>query len=314
VANVPRTAELDAYLVERATGTHTLTVTNVGKVPVERVEWTFPSDASRWQLLEGSVVPYPIPLLEPGEAQTALVLVREGGPATVDVILRGWVEGVEYTWQRTLSLAASSPNSYSQHQTSDSSRGTRSPSETPSASRFGWMIDLGWSGWIIRLGEVAVALAAIAGVITGFVYWVLPSNERGSADVSIEGISPRTYGGWLRDEHIEPTGFTKRELDAPGVKVTYMLTTAVFDRNTELPVYVVLTDLKGQTLKVIEDPFTLDHKGDGCDGCSDWLRLDPQHGTVFVGISVYRPGVAEEPIANDEKTYCPQTTALKSCD
>jgi len=107
--------------------------------------------------------------------------------------------GVEYTWQRTLSLAASSPNSYSQHQTSDSSRGTRSPSETPSASRFGWMIDLGWSGWIIRLGEVAVALAAIAGVITGFVYWVLPSNERGSADVSIEGISPRTYGGWLRD-------------------------------------------------------------------------------------------------------------------
>lgn len=100
----PAGTALDTSVSKRPSGTSTLTVKNVGDVPVERIEWIFPEDVTNWQVFQDSLASYPIPVLEPGDEQTALLAVTMGGPAAIEITLRGWVGEAEYTRKRTLSV------------------------------------------------------------------------------------------------------------------------------------------------------------------------------------------------------------------
>jgi hypothetical protein len=303
-------AALEARLAEGPDHTYILSVNNVGDVPVERVQWSLPTGVANWNVSVANISAYPIPVLGPGEEQTAPVIITLGGPTMVEITLRGWVEAVEYTWQRTLSVAgatASSPHSVPP--AADVEPAAQQSDKSTTGSARGSLTD-----WIIRLGQVAGALVVIAGVITGGWYWLFPAKDAESADVSIERVSPRTYGGWLSDENISRAGFSQEELETPGIKVTYALSTEGFERGTELPVSVLLSDLAGKTIAVRRDPFTLDRKRDGCDGCNDWLRIDPNGGTVWVAIEVFRPGADEDPISSDGKRYCPRSGTIDACD
>ena len=246
------------------------------------------------------------PLLEPGEARTALVVVTTIGPPTVEITLRGFVEGVGV--HAEAHAVACSDAQVFRLAAADIGQLKRACIFECQASRELVRVDDRFE--LVRVDHQVGrgrgrtrcdCRSSYRSRVLAF-----PSEDK-SADVSIERISPRTYGGWLRDEHIKPTGFSQEELDTPGVKVSYRLTTVGFDGGTVLPVSVLLNDLEGETLEIVEDPFILDREGDGCDGCSDWLRLDPQKSTVFIAIEVSRPGVDEDPIASDGKRYCPRS-------
>lgn len=162
---------------------------------------------------------------------------------------------------------------------------------------------------IIRLGAIASAITAIVGAV----YLFVPRGEKESADISIESIYPRDYGAWLSDEKIAKTGFTKDELAADGIEVTYVLTTGGFGRRTELPVSLRLNGSNGHDLQRMGDPLVLAKKGDGCR-CIDWLPLDPHQNDVQVSIQVDPPGAPhQEAIAGDDATYCPRSGTMGPC-
>ena len=79
-------------------------IENAGEVPVEQVEVDMPPDASNWHLLTDDLASYPIPVLDPGDTQTAHVAVTMGEHASVEVTLRGLVAGEPYERRRTVSV------------------------------------------------------------------------------------------------------------------------------------------------------------------------------------------------------------------
>jgi hypothetical protein len=99
-------AKLDAHLIKKRPGSYAFIVANVGGVSINDVHWTLPDNATNWSILEHTLVAYPIPTLEPGDEVSALLLVTLNGPAAVEIILQGNVDGVAYARRRNLSVVA----------------------------------------------------------------------------------------------------------------------------------------------------------------------------------------------------------------
>jgi hypothetical protein len=103
----PLEAQLDARIRKAGDHSYVMDIENTGEVPVEQVEVDMPSEAFNWHLLTDGLANYPIPVLEPGDRQTAHVAVTMGPHASVEITLRGLVEGQPYERRRVVSVIGS---------------------------------------------------------------------------------------------------------------------------------------------------------------------------------------------------------------
>jgi hypothetical protein len=103
----PGRPQLDARMRKTDKTSYVMDIENTGEVPVEQVEVDMPSEAFNWHLLTDGLANYPIPVLEPGDTQTAYVSVTMGPHASIEVTLRGLVEGQPYERRRTVSVIGS---------------------------------------------------------------------------------------------------------------------------------------------------------------------------------------------------------------
>lgn len=91
--------------VERAGNDYSLVVENEGAAPIQEVHWESGDDASNWSILIDVLPSYPLPLLEPGDAIRVPVATTMGGPASIEMTLRGRLQnGTPYQRCRTISI------------------------------------------------------------------------------------------------------------------------------------------------------------------------------------------------------------------
>ncbi len=102
--SAPGQPQLDARMRKTGKTSYVMDIENTGEVPVEQVEVDMPSEAFNWQLLTDGLASYPIPVLEPGDRQAAHVAVTMGPHASIEVTLRGLVDGDPYERRRTVSV------------------------------------------------------------------------------------------------------------------------------------------------------------------------------------------------------------------
>jgi uncharacterized membrane protein len=105
-SNRVRSVNRNSMLEMRKTGksSYVMDIENTGHVPVEQVEVDIPPEASNWHLLTDGLASYPIPVLDPGDRQTAHVAVSMGPHASVEVTLRGLAGGEPYERRQTVSV------------------------------------------------------------------------------------------------------------------------------------------------------------------------------------------------------------------
>ncbi len=96
--------QLELRVRKTGTAQHVLDITNTGDVLVEQVEVDLPPNVTNWQVLTEAFATYPIRVLAPGDTQTFPVAVAMGGPASVEAVVRGNVDGVPYERDRTISI------------------------------------------------------------------------------------------------------------------------------------------------------------------------------------------------------------------
>jgi hypothetical protein len=96
--------QLDARVRKTGKVSYVMDIENTGDVAVEQVEVDLPPEATNWQLLTDALASYPIRVLEPGDAQAVPVAVSMGPHASIEVTVRGLVDGVPYERRRTVSV------------------------------------------------------------------------------------------------------------------------------------------------------------------------------------------------------------------
>lgn len=100
----PTQPQLDARVRKTGRTQFVLDIENTGDVPVEEVEVDLPPDARNWGMLTEALAAYPIRVLDPGDTQSVHLAVAMGGPASVEAVVRGRVDGVPYERPRTISV------------------------------------------------------------------------------------------------------------------------------------------------------------------------------------------------------------------
>jgi uncharacterized membrane protein len=100
----PTQPQLDARVRKTDRTQFVLDIENSGDIPIEEVEVDLPEEVGNWHLLTDALASYPIPVLDPGDSQSIHLAVTMGGPAAVEAVVRGRVDGVPYERSRTLSV------------------------------------------------------------------------------------------------------------------------------------------------------------------------------------------------------------------
>jgi hypothetical protein len=90
----------------RADRSWALEIANTGEVAIYDVECVLPANAINWHLMAEVLPSYPIRVLEPEDRVRIHLVVTLGGPAAVDVTLRGrrGDDGSPYERGRMLTL------------------------------------------------------------------------------------------------------------------------------------------------------------------------------------------------------------------
>jgi hypothetical protein len=142
---------------------------------------------------------------------------------------------------------------------------------------------------ILSAGAVAGAVASIL-ALTGSVRAMFAGGPEGKVKVlEIQDVTPLTYGGWVVHERGNRKDVPPEQVSLPGQLIAYRVVTEGFEKNSELPVRLILHNLSSGAFTAKDgDPIKV-HEGTDC-GCSDWLLIPRRGHRYKVEIQIYRPG------------------------
>jgi hypothetical protein len=142
---------------------------------------------------------------------------------------------------------------------------------------------------VLSLGGLAGAVTAML-TLTGTVQsWFDAPPEGRVSELAIQRVTPLNYGEWRRHERAGTKGVPRDQLRLPGRMITYNVDTVGYEKNTTLPVRLILYDettersthVEGNEIRVIH--------GADC-GCADWLETPHRGHRYAIEIEIYPPG------------------------
>jgi hypothetical protein len=142
---------------------------------------------------------------------------------------------------------------------------------------------------LLSLGGLAGAITAIL-TLTGTVQgWFADPPEGRVSELAIQRVTPLTFGEWRRHERAGTEDVPREQLRLPGRMVTYNVDTVGYEKNTTLPVRLILYDeTTGRSTHVEGNEIRVIHGAD-C-GCADWLHTPHEAHRYAIEIEIYPPG------------------------